>query len=818
MPSRFQPLPGFERATFGLVGWLEATKITLPLHAVDCRFEVRGELAGVEVDQVFHQSSAEPLDCRYTFPLPAGAAVYRCEMHVNGRVISARVEEEVRAREIAIEQKAAGRRTALVEMERDNLFTLSLGNLQPGDQVIVRFAYFQTLSRLQDRTSLQIPLCPGIRYIPGKPLLRSPSGAGVIDDTDQVPDASRISPPRIDGSSPGVATLHVEGIIDDPGAGIHSVTSPSHPLVVSHPGKSFGIQLSNTGSLPDQDFVLRWSERPAKEVEAAAWSWTEGSETYAMVRIAPTSEPAAPLGQAAARTPSDIYFLLDRSGSMAGLKWQKTAQAFLEFLRPMKPDDRVWLTVFSSGFEDFAEKPLPARAILEDKAVARLVERGADGGTELLPAIVHVTAQMPRFSIGRRKVMILITDGQIGNEAEVIRRMAELPDLTVHVVGIDTAPNDALLKALAERHNGDWHQVHPNDDIVGTVSRLGGMLQSPILELLRIPPDWEPADEIPGQIYANRSVTLLLRSVEAAPSSSIELTARRAEGSACKLTAAIEAGGSPAVKRLWQRGRIQSLLRQGRSPEAIELAKAANQICTGAAFIAWDESEKVAVSGREVYQPSVDSFMLGCAPGVLRLSLRNKLNEYPSSPPLHGMDLSLANIGEPRVDDLRARRLMETQPRRDQILDFWLRHRPGNLDPLKIGWLEALFLSLSGFEEDLAVMVLRLMELPGASDTPKLGASWREVVKRLAGWLSVQERTRREELFRELDQIMRTSGVDPGQGRLVIASLIDWVGRSIPGTHPGRQELVSAMGTFWSLVLASPAPAAADPRSPRVGV
>ena len=73
------------------------------------------------------------MDCLYTFPLPAGAAVYRCEMHVNGRVIRARVEERERAREIAREQKAAGRRTDLVEMERENLFTLALGNLQPGD-------------------------------------------------------------------------------------------------------------------------------------------------------------------------------------------------------------------------------------------------------------------------------------------------------------------------------------------------------------------------------------------------------------------------------------------------------------------------------------------------------------------------------------------------------------------------------------------------------------------------------------------------------------------------------------------------------------
>ena len=83
--------------------------------------------------------------------------------------------------EIAREQKAAGRRTTLVTMERDNLFTLSLGNLQPGDIAVMRLAYFETLSRLQELTSLRIPFAPGVRYIPGRPLLRRLRGKGIVD-------------------------------------------------------------------------------------------------------------------------------------------------------------------------------------------------------------------------------------------------------------------------------------------------------------------------------------------------------------------------------------------------------------------------------------------------------------------------------------------------------------------------------------------------------------------------------------------------------------------------------------------------------------
>ena len=51
--------------------------------------------------------------------------------------------------------------------------------------------------------------------------------------------------------------------------------------------------------------------------------------------------------------------------------------------------------------------------------------------------------------------------------------------------------------------------------------------------------------------------------------------------------------------------RIDSLLQRGENSEAIALAEKANLVCRGAAFIAWDDAEKVAIAEDEVYQPSL---------------------------------------------------------------------------------------------------------------------------------------------------------------------------------------------------------------------
>src|SRR6185503_12647465 len=228
MRTRRIPEPALER--FGLYAILESRRVILPLKGVTCDFSVLSGLAEVSMTQIFRQENDQPLDCEYLFPLPADASVYWCEADINGHVIRAQVREREEARQLAAEKKAAGFRTALVEAERDNLFTLSLGNVQPDDLIVIQLKYFQPLRSLAETRSVEIPFCPGIRYIPGRPLLRSNKGKGIIDDTAEVPDASRISPVRIDAEHPDAAYVEVRGTLDGRFVDEKSLSSPSHSI------------------------------------------------------------------------------------------------------------------------------------------------------------------------------------------------------------------------------------------------------------------------------------------------------------------------------------------------------------------------------------------------------------------------------------------------------------------------------------------------------------------------------------------------------------------------------------------------------------
>lgn len=412
----------------GLVGWLEQTRVELPLKGVECRFRVCGDLLSVEIDQIFHVNTPKAIDCLYSFPLPAGAAVYRCELHVNGRVVRARVEESERAIQLAREHKNAGRRTALVTMERDNLFTLALGNLQPGDIAVVRLAYFETLARLKDQTSLRIPFSPGVRYIPGRPLLRQLRGKGVADDTDEVPDASRISPPRIDELHPEAAYLSVQGVVENPWSVVTDLSSASHPLIVEDGAQEFRVRLADRDAVPSVDFSLRWLEKMPATLKSAALAVKEEGEAYALVMLA-APEVAMPVDA----PPEDFYFLLDRSGSMDGEKWLKAVKAFRAFLQHLGPRDRAWLGLFNDGCRDFAERPMTRAELEGDAGLVSLDRMSPGGGTELRPAIDHALEAMGRHSTDRPAQLILITDGQVGNEAAILQTMAKFPAIRCHI-------------------------------------------------------------------------------------------------------------------------------------------------------------------------------------------------------------------------------------------------------------------------------------------------------------------------------------------------------------------------------------------------
>jgi hypothetical protein len=297
-------------------------------------------------------------------------------------------------------------------------------------------------------------------------------------------------------------------------------------------------------------------------------------------------------------------FLVDRSGSMSGGNWTKAAEALIEFVKATTESDRVWITFFEYGYRDFAEKPLERDALLRDPDFQSIARLGAGGGTELLPALRHVLKTHQRFSTRRRSHIILITDGQVGNEEAVLQAVSRRA-LPVHCFGIDHAVNEAFLRQLAGQQRGTSVFLTPDDDLVRPIAILGSRLSRPVLTHMTLDGGWELADAELPDIYAGQVAFASVR--KQGRGLDINVTGRGADGRPLTVSFEVQAAETHLPKLIWMKHRIESLLQAGKDREAIALAEKANLVCRGAAFIAWDDAEQVAVAQHEVYQPSLST-------------------------------------------------------------------------------------------------------------------------------------------------------------------------------------------------------------------
>ena len=703
---------------FGLEAWLEKSRIVLPLRGLSVRADITAGFADVEVDQLFEQNNAQPLDCRYLFPLPADSAVYRCEMRVNGRVIVAKTEKRSEALKLFKQAKARGRRAALTESERDNLFTLSLGNLQPGDVVLMRFAYLQPVQRLRERRTLRIPVNPGVRYIAGEPLVRENSGPGPADDTDLVPDASRITTPRIAPDHPDAASLHATVRLRGAGEFTDSASSPSHPIVIRREGEDLLAALAIDGNLPNRDFIFTWNEKCPAVPVVRAWL-DEGNRGLLEIRL-----PEAP-ANTASTPPPDVYFLLDRSGSMGGDNWTGACKALAAFVPRLHPDTRVWLSLFESSVRDYGSKLARAADIDFGAEGSDIYRIGVAGGTELVPALEHLRAKKQAHSGEHPAAVLVITDGQVGDEYGAVMAAKKI-GCPVHILGVAMTANDGL-DALAKETGGRAIFLAPGEDIAGAVERFAPVLRAPVVTGLTMPPGWTTADETPLRDLCEADDIVVAISA-AKDARDLDIGGQTAAGTSWSFVPERQSMAKAGL--IWARSRIRSLDISDREDEALVVAKEFNLLSSDAAFIAWDEAEQVPVAQSEIIQPAleVEEYVSACmAPPPDKLY--NTVQEDP-------MSMRRSKRSAP------TRRLKKNE-RRVGII--------GALLMLPVAIVCALLESVQSISEsnvrpEVAQLVERLRQLvdmlyPGHSYPPEV----RDALRRIQGIIHALEKTGEDE-------------------------------------------------------------------------
>jgi len=534
----------------------------LPLTLVhtDAALDVRGLVISATVTQQYFNSAATPLEAVYVFPLPHDAAVYDMEIHIGNRVIRSVIREREEAKRVYSAAKAQGQRAALVEEERPNVFTTSVANIMPGDHIDVRLRYVEPLRWADGTVRLTFPMVVGPRYIAGT-AATGHSGTGWALDTDAVPDASRITPPvrNPESTRPG---HDISVTVDlDPGFETSAVNSISHPVTINRLGDGRQhITLATGATIPNKDFILEMQQAVSTQPKTAMFLSPDretGETNFLLTAFPPTVAPTE-------RDPVEMHYVIDISGSMEGTSITQARAALLQALNRLRPGDRFGILAFNHRYFEFSPEPLVATDSNVESARNFVRNLHAGGGTEMLPALLHVM-QKPQTE-GYLRHIILMTDGDLGNEEQIFTALnRNLGGARLYTVAIGSAPNFFLAAKMAQFGRGTFTHIADVAEINKQMGQLLNAIDSPVLTDVNL--SFEGVQV--ADLYPQRPPDLFLREplliygrITQGQKGRIILTARAA-GQPYQATFPIDAATAtfhPGITVLWARQRVESLM------------------------------------------------------------------------------------------------------------------------------------------------------------------------------------------------------------------------------------------------------------------
>ncbi len=597
-----------EEAGFGA---LKTERGLLPLAAMAVDARVTGVVASIEIAQTFVNTTGSAIEATYVFPLPDRAAVNRFRMEVGGRVIEGVIDERGAAREQYEEAIAAGHRAAITEQERPGVFTLRVGNLMPKESATVRLSLVGPLPVDDGEVTFQVPLVVAPRYMPGSSLGGDQAGLGVAEDTSLVPDASRISPPVLLPGCPnpvrlGIRVALTDHHVRDVASSLHAVTTALRDAHV--------IEIQ-PGERLNRDFILRW-RIDAKELRSSlvVADDADGKSGTFMLTLVPPSSLAM------SQKPRDVVFVIDRSGSMQGWKMTAARRATARMIDTLTSRDRFMVVAFDNTYDTLPEPNMThATDRMRFKAVEQLAQIDARGGTEMYEPLNLAASTLAGGHDDRERVIVLVTDGQVGNEDHVLRMIVpQLRNVRVFTLGIDQAVNAGFLRRFAGAGGGLCELVESEDRLDAVMAKVHRRIGTPVATELRLGArglDLTTSTIAPGKlpdVYAGAPVVVFGRYRGTAKPDASMTVKGTTFGDALALTVTREAEGQGAwLGASWARAHIRELEdryavgARELEGEIVRVSKQFSVLSRFTAFLAVDRSEVANRGGNlvQVVQP-----------------------------------------------------------------------------------------------------------------------------------------------------------------------------------------------------------------------
>jgi Ca-activated chloride channel family protein len=413
------------------------------LEGVQVTNTVNGFVMTSVTRQTYRNDSTEEIEITYTFPLSSGAVLTQLRVEINGKTLNAKVLPKKTAErdyEAAIE---SGDTPVMVQAAKHGLYNANIGNILPGEQLVVELHVAQALQQIDGAFRIRIPTVISSNY--GDPKL----------DGGLEPHQTPVN--HVLTEHPFVVEMRINGTLAK-----GTVSSPSHNINAYFEGQQRIIRLTDKAYL-DRDFILLIN--PDESACASALVTFHDKRHMGMVSFTPefTSSENRAL---------NLKVLVDCSGSMGGERIEQAKAALTELMLHLNADDRLSLTVFGSEARHLISTLTPCTDQMIRRTLQSIHGIDADlGGTEMHDALdkTYAIEGMAKPRVGCD--VLLITDGDIWNIDAVVAS-AIASDHRIFAMGVGSAPGESLLTNLASQTGGMCDLLSQREDMTSAVIRL----------------------------------------------------------------------------------------------------------------------------------------------------------------------------------------------------------------------------------------------------------------------------------------------------------------------------------------------------------
>lgn len=442
-------------------------RASLPLRSTSASVKIAGVIAEVKVTQVYANTGKDAIEAIYVFPASTRAAVNGLTMTIGDRTIRAVIKEREQARQEYETARSEGKSATLLEQDRPNVFTMSVANILPGDEIKVELCYTELLTPTEGFYEFVYPTVVGPRYSN-----KTVAGADSHD--------SFLATPYL---HEGEAPTYTFDLAVNLAAGmpIRDIICATHKVRTSYAGVTAARVALDPSEKQggNRDFVLRF--RLAGEQAASGLLLYKGeTENFFLMMVQPPQRVAA-----AQVPPREYIFIMDVSGSMQGFPLEVSKKLMRNLLVTLRSEDQFNLILFAGNSAVLGERSVPATAANIERAVNFLQNADAGGGTELLPALQRALA-LPRLA-GVSRSVVLVTDGYVAIEKEAMELISRNLDKTnVFAFGIGSSVNRALIEGVARAGMGEPFVVEDQAAADGQAERFRQYVSTPVLTGMKV--------------------------------------------------------------------------------------------------------------------------------------------------------------------------------------------------------------------------------------------------------------------------------------------------------------------------------------------